>query len=403
MKDTKVEKSMNSLNREEFLRSSRRFRDWVADLSLPIWLADGLDSKTNGHVERLDAKGAQDNSAGVRMRVQSRQLFVFSCATFNDWCDATTQAEKLAVFIDGQRDGCHYPNRLDSQFRPVEFQEDIYDYAFHLLSCAWYYKAFGDDRRLAHAYELFDHIDQHYASVDGGWLEGNFEAKYRRQNPHMHLFEAFLALYEASGDSLWLSRAKSVVKLFESVFFNDQYGVLLEYFESDWGLLDDENRSYTEPGHMYEWVWLLAKYQTLSGENVAQLIVKLYAAAQALVADPVSPIIDSLVVETGVSSVTKRCWPMTEAIKAHVAVTMLGLNESAGHASEAIKGLMHHFLVGRFDGMYIDQLGENNQVISDVMPASTMYHLLVAALEADALAAHFVEVDGKREKTSNSL
>jgi mannose/cellobiose epimerase-like protein (N-acyl-D-glucosamine 2-epimerase family) len=55
----------------------------------------------------------------------------------------------------------------------------------------------------------------------------------------------------------------------------------------------------------------------------------------------------------------------------------------------AIKGvddLFTYYLCASTPGSYVDQRGANNEIVVDVAPASTLYHLIVAAME---LIDHF--------------
>ena len=53
----------------------------------------------------------------------------------------------------------------------------------------------------------------------------------RRQNPHMHLFEALLNLWMNTRDPRYLERAGEIFDLFARRFFEPKAGVLLEYFD----------------------------------------------------------------------------------------------------------------------------------------------------------------------------
>src|SRR3546814_5449526 len=90
----------------------------------------------------------------------------------------------------------------------------------------------------------------------------------RRQNPHMHLLEAFLALYEASGEAHWLARAQSIHDLFRRHFL--QQGQLVEFFDADWREVPQDGRDgarrLREPGHFFEWAWLLHRLALLTGD-----------------------------------------------------------------------------------------------------------------------------------------
>src|SRR3546814_14300515 len=84
----------------------------------------------------------------------------------------------------------------------------------------------------------------------------------------MHLLEAFLALYEASGEAHWLARAQSIHDLFRRHFL--QQGQLVEFFDADWREVPQDGRDgarrLREPGHFFEWAWLLHRLALLTGE-----------------------------------------------------------------------------------------------------------------------------------------
>ncbi|MBN9011423.1 MAG: AGE family epimerase/isomerase, partial [Rhizobiales bacterium] len=77
-------------------------------------------------------------------------------------------------------------------------------------------------------------IDHTLAAPNGGWAESDRHELPRRQNPHMHLFEASLALYEITGEPAHLARASSIFDLFRQRFFDPRHRVIREYFGLDW-------------------------------------------------------------------------------------------------------------------------------------------------------------------------
>ena len=86
----------------------------------------------------------------------------------------------------------------------------------------------------------------------------------RRQNPHMHLLEALLALHAATGEKNWLRRAGALVDLFKRRFSDPQTGALIEFFAEDWSPRPGDEGRLREPGHQFEWVWLLYEYIALT-------------------------------------------------------------------------------------------------------------------------------------------
>jgi mannose-6-phosphate isomerase len=86
---------------------------------------------------------------------------------------------------------------------------------------------------------------------------------------------------------------------------------------------------------------------------------------------------------------TKRLWPLTELIKASLAQAKASSDsayklQAEQQAALAIDVLFRFYLNSNVTGLYVDQLDAENQVCVADAPASTLYHLMVAGLEAQA-------------------
>ena len=104
------------------------------------------------------------------------------------------------------------------------------------------------------------------AAPHGGFLDATPSADpTRRQNPHMHLLEAVLALYETTGRARDFARADALVKLALERMIDPESGALLEDFSPDWKPLLPRGENRVEPGHQFEWYWLLGEYRRLGG------------------------------------------------------------------------------------------------------------------------------------------
>ena len=136
---------------------------------------------------------------------------------------------------------------------------DTYAQAFIILAGAWRYKAFNDHNALRVAEQTLTFLDSYVKADNGGWLEGLPAASPRRQNPHMHMFEALLALYDATQNQEYIGRATEIYSLFKSKFIDSHTDFLLEYFDNDWNPVNGGGP--IEPGHMMEWCWLLREYE----------------------------------------------------------------------------------------------------------------------------------------------
>ncbi|MCW8126414.1 AGE family epimerase/isomerase [Microbulbifer halophilus] len=366
---------------------SERLEEWMAGSALPLWLHRGFDPETGGAHEQLDGRGRADRDCARRVRVQARQMFVLANASLRGWiADGEWRVARVEQFV--ARYASHpsapegYVHTLDNRNRVADTRRDVYDIAFFLLACAWRFRAFGQTAALREAEALTRYLDTHIKGPWGGWLEGDYDAPVRRQNPHMHLFEAFIALYDATRNGRWLARAGEIFTLFESRFYDSRNGVLLEYFHRDWTPLSEDEGQEVEPGHMLEWVWLLYQYSRRSGAPVARYTRTLYDNALDTGQEKDTGLLfDAVTVAGQPLRRSKRCWPLTELVKASLCRAASGDPDAESRAARAIEALFEYYFSAEIPGLYIDRLDADNTVIGGMAPASTLYHLLLATAE----------------------
>lgn len=371
---------------EQLKAAAQRLENWFKNDAIPLWQARGLDLKTGANYERLLPDGSVDFEADVRTRVQARQAFVFLVAADNGWC---TQGVEIAqnILAFAQKNAAHpsagggYTHLMDKNFKVIDSKQDLYDHAFFILANAWLYRVSGDLLALEEAEKIVAHLDARFGSHCGGWLEGDYAYTCRRQNPHMHLFEAFLALYDATGNAKWLARVGELFSLFQTRFFDAEQQVLFEFFQDDWQRCDDARGDLVEPGHMMEWVWLLDWYNRCSGRPVRQYTRALYEKALAIGMGPSGLLFDAVTPDGRVVDAKKRCWCMTELIKASLVQIREGNANAEAIAIKAVNDLFAYYLCASTPGAYVDQRGANNEIVVNLAPASTLYHLIVAAVE----------------------
>jgi mannose-6-phosphate isomerase len=252
---------------------------------------------------------------------------------------------------------------------------DAYAHAFVLFSIAALYRINSDAKLLQLADRIIRFIERRLADPEHGGLFDALPAPAeKRQNPHMHLLEAYLFLERAAPGRGYVERAAQLVTLFRRHFFKG--GLLLEYFQPDWAIAQ---RAAWEPGHHFEWVWLLGEYAALAGDDLGAEMAALYngatkhgLSAEGFIVDELSP--DLVPLKT-----SRRVWPHTEAIKAAATRHALGDADAHGFAESMAAGLLSHFLNRPFPGGWVDHLNANGVPLVDYVPASSLYHLTLAA------------------------
>lgn len=376
----------NSLKSE-----TKALKSWLIDAALPFWAARGMDRR-GGFFEDLHLNGRANRQAVRRVRVQSRQIFVYAQAERLGWYNGAPIADKTYRFLERygyQRDeGPHkragYAHRIGPDYAVVNPSRDFYDHAFHLLGCASLMRlphAKYSTAAKTRAQEILGFIDIELEADHGGWAESQPPSLPRRQNPHMHFLEASMVLYDATGEARHLMPARLVYGLFTRHVFDTDNHVVSEFFTQDWQLANGDLGQSAEPGHAAEWVWLLSQFEKRSGIAAGPIADALYN--KAFIGNPVF-LNDEEDKQGNVRRATKRLWVQTEVIRAHLAQMERGNPDARPRAIRAIQAFREHYLRG--DGTWIDQLGSDGNPCATTIPVSTFYHIMGMIMEADRLA-----------------
>ena len=369
---------------------AKSLRHWLLEQVCPFWAARIVDPR-GGFFEGLHASGEVAASGRRSVLNQARLTYVFSHAHVLGQAPAMREAAAHG-FAQLQRwqataDG-GWPRARSSEGECIDAACDAYDHAFVIFAAAWHYSATQNADAIRMADAAFDFMHRHLADGRGG---GFFE-EYpdtarlpRRQNPHMHLLEATLAMFFATHEAKWLARSRALVELFEEHFFNRASGSLGEFFKADWAPADAPAGDLREPGHQFEWVWLLAQYRRASGERRGQTLAdQLFKFGNTFGRDLKEPLqgmaFDGLDRGGGVTAETKLFWPQTEFIKACVARVDAGQSAAMEDIDTHLGGLRAHYF--RPDGAnWCNQLTRSGEPLVDVTPARVLYHLFLAVAE----------------------
>jgi len=383
----------------EFIQCASRLEAWCREQALPFWAKHVLDPN-GGAYEQLLATGAPDLTCHRRVRVQARLAYVYAHATALGWYDGEAVSNHVWDYVmsNGLQGGGFIPgdgfkgcaHLLHNDGRLKDGMRDTYAQTFLILAGAWRYRAFEDVASRRAATDTVAFLDTLKAD-NGGWLEGVPAALPRRQNPHMHLFEALMALYETTQEDEFLVRADDVFELFVTVFFDADKGILREFFNQDW-TMQNNGGGPLEPGHMFEWVWLLRNYQDMTGVDVDQYADVLYAKAKEYgYSEKLGLIRDT--VDLGnrhhlnrQEPATYRTWPQTEFIKAGIAQARRGRLDLLPDVTAAIENLLGKYFDVPAPGGWVDCLDANGKPQNTLMPTSTFYHIISAAAEVSAFA-----------------
>jgi len=368
--------------------SLARYVDWVRT-TLPFWQERSLDPATGLFRERLRLDGTPDAACDLRVRTHMRQAYVFAHAAVLGLLPrapalaaAGTAMASIRARAWGTGGVPGWAHRLAPDGGVADPRRDLYDHAFALHALAWMAEATGEAAYRRWADETLAAIDVLMAAPAGGWAESDRHELPRRQNPHMHLLEACLALYETGGEPRHLARAAEIVALFRTRFFDEEIGTLREFFGPRWETGEAWRSDRLDPGHMMEWVWLLRRYERASGQPVARHAALLFGAAEHIGTTQGGFLLDEVDPTGRPVSDGCRLWPQTEYLKA--CLVEFGASGDRGFLTkgDAMAGRMLEVYLDRpRPGLWIDRFDLAGRPAADRVPAGILYHLLAPVVE----------------------
>ena len=373
--------------------------DAMGDLSrfargtlLPLCRDHFFDPVHGGFHERLGPGLLPVPSGRKRLMVQARQLYVLSHAALlgdNSGVEAADRGYEflLRTYRDRSHGGWYFSATPEGD--ALEQTKDLYGHAFLMFALAWLHRAFSAPDALDMAAEAMDALHARMALPCGGfhtsaaqdWTPAHGPLL---QNPHMHLFEAVLALHAASGDTRWMEEADALLRLFRDRLFHRPTGTLREIFDAGW-VIHPERGEIVEPGHQFEWVWLLDRYRRQGGTtDVAAEIDSLFRFARTHGFDRDHGGIHDQVAPNGMPLLrTRRIWPVAEALKAFVVMTDAGLVGPA-EVDRLADHMLRSFVLDDRSGWHETLTRDGVPTMTD-LPGSSPYHIFLAAIEAERL------------------
>lgn len=359
-----------------------RVRHWLFEEALPLWSTVAIDERHGGYYEAMGFD-RRPIPKPKRMRTMARQIFAFSVAKTHGWDGPADRLIAHGVdFIaaKGRSADGGWVRTLDVDGMVLDAAEDAYDHACVLLALAHAHRA-GNADALALGEATFAFLDDRLEDRNmRGFLETSQGEGLRRTNPHMHLLEAFLAWYDATGNRQYLRRAARIIDLFRSHFFDPDSWTIGEYFDDDWRPAEGEKGQWTEPGHHFEWAALLVDFAHKSGQkDLVAFARKLYASAIANGLNRATGLAYGAVSREGIPlERTSRSWPQTEAIKAAMALDDTGGPDMKPEIEARVGRLFRWHIDPAPSGLWIDLLDERGRALAKDAPASILYHIVTA-------------------------
>jgi mannose-6-phosphate isomerase len=338
------------------------------DVIVPLWQGPGWNADMALPYEALDAEHQPLPPQRYRAMACARQLYLFSSLI-----GQVPAAEERAAalfrslqqhFHDAEHGGWFYS--VDPHGAPLDQRKDLYTHAFILFACAHYWDKVREPlvesvlnavlevvaQRFATGDSLYEaSLDRDWSSLESGPL----------QNPLMHLAEAFLATLSVRKDVAVQDALVELCTAMQKRFIDPQHGVLME---KPLGAVDN----WFEPGHQFEWYFLLESSSLLRGSTLHAALERAFALTEQLGVDPQTAAVRaSLDLDGRPKDATQRIWAQAEYLRA---LTLRPNSE--GSVQRQLQALQQHFL---HVGGWYECRDENGDVSRKDMPSTTPYHL----------------------------
>ena len=339
----------------------------------------------------------EGTASACRARVVPRQIYSFLEGAKLGWTgpavDIATGLHDWYVGTYLQQQG-HFAAAAARDDTVSDHAFDLYNQAFSLFGLAQIAAAVPERKALSEelATNLLNLLLDSYRHPEAGFREDNPDRLPLRSNPHMHLFEACLAWESVSEDPVWQDLADEIAELALTRFIDPVSGGLREFFALDWSPSPDDTGRTMEPGHQFEWAWLLARWGEARGDAGALIAARrLYDIGWTYGIDESRGVaFMALNDDFTVRDPLARLWAQTEWIKAAVALARLSVGPERdaylADIPEAV-GALRTYFDGVPAGLWHDKMTPDGSFVQEPAPASSLYHIVCAISELDAFAA----------------
>ena len=337
---------------------------------VPLWQGPGWNAELALPYEALSPAHQPLPPQRYRAMACARQLYVF--ASLIDDPAFPAAAERAAAlfrslqshFHDAEHGGWFYS--IDPHGAPLDQRKDLYTHAFIIFACAHYWAKVREplvesvlNAALQVVLEQFSTGNGLYeASLDHDWSS---LGSGPLQNPLMHLAEAFLATLSVREAPTVQSALLALTDGMQQHFIEPVHNVMLE---KPRGAVDN----WFEPGHQFEWLFLLASSPLLRGTALHGSLDRAFGFAEQVGVDPQTGAVCGMLAPDGtLRDGTQRIWAQAEYLRA---LTLRP--EGAERVQRQLLALQQRFLYT--GGWYECRDGQGN-VSREDMPSTTPYHL----------------------------
>jgi mannobiose 2-epimerase len=247
----------------------------LAGRTSAFWFEHGPDAQFGGFYGTLSRQGSSIAPEDKGLIQQARHLWMLST-----WYERRGPSAQLAAlarqqyaflrdsFVDGADGAFVYKVSRDGS-RVVDARKQMFAESYALYALSTYGRALAEPEATALALARFTSIDaSRHDALNGGYDQRNDPGTLsagaaKDTNTHLHLLEAFTALYEATANALVGQRLGELIDLFTERL-RQPSGYVHAEFTLDWVPVGTPRISY---GHDLETAWLLLEAARVLGRS----------------------------------------------------------------------------------------------------------------------------------------
>jgi len=251
------------MNRNEVIKIREEASDHLLNELLPFWTSRMIDDKNGGYLTHFDKDGIDTGADEKSLIAQTRCLYTLASAHRagyggGKYADLARHGADFLInkMWDSEKDGFYW--MTDRKGNVTIDKKIIYGQSFAIYSLSEYTLATGDKRGIEYAEKVFDLIQKYCSDTMYGGYREMFERDWTLRGPgsaggdrktldvHMHLMEAFTALYECTGKDVHKRKLLEVIDILQCRINHPVYRTGIPQFFKDWT---------TAPQIKFEIIW----------------------------------------------------------------------------------------------------------------------------------------------------
>lgn len=291
------------MNIDEVRSVRKEAENHLVNELLPFWTTRFIDKENGGYITHFDENGNDTGEDEKSLIAQARCLYTISSAHRSGYGVGkyVQMASHGADFLinkmwDKENGGFFW--MMDRKGNVKIDKKIIYGQSFAIYALSEYTLATGDKRGIEYAARVFDLLQKYCADTQYGGYWEMFSRNWELSGPgtqggdrktldvHMHLMEAFTALYECSGKEVYRRKLLEDIGLLTDRIIHPVHKTGIPQFFKDWTVApqikfdiiwgwdrfnaDSTKKNSTDNtcyGHNAELAWLMIHALTVLGIN----------------------------------------------------------------------------------------------------------------------------------------